>query len=184
GRPAGLAGRPRRSGGAGGGDQGDGRDRPPGRRPGGPRSSSAAGSRSGPGRRGRALAPRTDPGRGAAAAGPGRPGVGRGPAGGGGQAGAGSGRAAGGGTSEMSPPGEPGVRPVRRALVSVADKADLEELGRRLVAAGAAIVSSGSTAAALAAAGVPVTAVSQVTGFPEMLDGRVKTLHPRVHAGI
>ena len=84
----------------------------------------------------------------------------------------------------MSAPGESGVRPVRRALVSVADKAGLEELGRRLVAAGASIVSSGSTAGALAAAGVPVTAVSEVTGFPEMLDGRVKTLHPRVHAGI
>ncbi len=77
-----------------------------------------------------------------------------------------------------------GVRPVRRALVSVADKSGLEELGRRLAAAGAAIVSSGSTAGALAAAGVPVTAVSDVTGFPEMLGGRVKTLHPRVHAGI
>jgi phosphoribosylaminoimidazolecarboxamide formyltransferase / IMP cyclohydrolase len=77
-----------------------------------------------------------------------------------------------------------GVRPVRRALVSVADKSGLEELGRRLAAAGAAIVSSGSTAGALAAAGVPVTPVSDVTGFPEMLGGRVKTLHPRVHGGI
>jgi len=84
----------------------------------------------------------------------------------------------------MSALREPGVRPVRRTLVSVFDKAGLEELGRRLVAAGASIVSSGSTAGALAAAGVPVTAVSEVTGFPEMLDGRVKTLHPRVHAGI
>jgi phosphoribosylaminoimidazolecarboxamide formyltransferase/IMP cyclohydrolase len=77
-----------------------------------------------------------------------------------------------------------GVRLVRRALVSVADKSGLEELGRRLAAAGAAIVSSGSTAGALAAAGVPVTPVSDVTGFPEMLGGRVKTLHPRVHGGI
>ena len=77
-----------------------------------------------------------------------------------------------------------GVRPVRRALVSVADKSGLEELGRRLAAAGAAIVSSGSTAGALAAAGIPVTPVSDVTGFPEMLGGRVKTLHPRVHGGI
>ena len=75
-------------------------------------------------------------------------------------------------------------RPVRRAVVSVADKSGLEELGRRLAGAGVAIVSSGSTANALAGAGVPVTAVSDVTGSPEMLDGRVKTLHPRIHAGI
>ena len=77
---------------------------------------------------------------------------------------------------------EQGVRPVRRALVSVADKTGLEDLGHALVAAGASIVSSGSTANTLAAAGIPVTAVSDVTGFPEVLDGRVKTLHPRVHA--
>jgi len=75
-------------------------------------------------------------------------------------------------------------RPVRRAVVSVADKSGLEELGRRLAGAGVAIVSSGSTASALASAGVPVTPVSEVTGSPEMLDGRVKTLHPRIHAGI
>jgi len=81
--------------------------------------------------------------------------------------------------------GEPeGFRQARRALVSVADKVGLEELGRRLVGAGAAIVSSGSTAKALSEAGVPVAAVSDVTGFPEMLGGRVKTLHPRIHAGI
>jgi len=79
---------------------------------------------------------------------------------------------------------EEAVRPVRRAVVSVADKTGLEMLGRRLAAAGVAIVSSGSTAGALAAAGVPVTPVSEVTGSPEMLDGRVKTLHPRIHAGI
>jgi phosphoribosylaminoimidazolecarboxamide formyltransferase / IMP cyclohydrolase len=84
----------------------------------------------------------------------------------------------------MTGPAEGGVRPVRRALVSVADKSGLAELGRRLSAAGAAIVSSGSTAGSLAAEGIPVTPVSEVTGFPEMLDGRVKTLHPRVHAGI
>jgi len=77
-----------------------------------------------------------------------------------------------------------GVRPVRRAVVSVADKSGLEELGRRLAAAGVAIVSSGSTASTLAGAGIPVTPVSEVTGSPEMLDGRVKTLHPRIHAGI
>ncbi|MGW7292415.1 bifunctional phosphoribosylaminoimidazolecarboxamide formyltransferase/IMP cyclohydrolase [Streptomyces xiamenensis] len=75
-------------------------------------------------------------------------------------------------------------RPVRRALVSVYDKTGLEELARGLHAAGVAIVSTGSTAKTIAAAGVPVTPVEEVTNFPEMLDGRVKTLHPRVHAGI
>ncbi|GAA2414183.1 bifunctional phosphoribosylaminoimidazolecarboxamide formyltransferase/IMP cyclohydrolase [Streptomyces glaucosporus] len=75
-------------------------------------------------------------------------------------------------------------RPVRRALVSVYDKTGLEELARGLDAAGVKIVSTGSTAARIAAAGVAVTPVEELTGFPECLDGRVKTLHPRVHAGI
>ncbi|WP_019431554.1 bifunctional phosphoribosylaminoimidazolecarboxamide formyltransferase/IMP cyclohydrolase [Streptomyces sp. AA0539] len=75
-------------------------------------------------------------------------------------------------------------RPVRRALVSVYDKTGLEELARGLHAAGVALVSTGSTARTIAAAGVPVTPVEEITNFPEMLDGRVKTLHPRVHAGI
>ncbi|GAA2452082.1 bifunctional phosphoribosylaminoimidazolecarboxamide formyltransferase/IMP cyclohydrolase [Streptomyces macrosporus] len=75
-------------------------------------------------------------------------------------------------------------RPVRRALVSVYDKTGLEELARGLDAAGVRIVSTGSTAARIAAAGVDVTPVEELTGFPECLDGRVKTLHPRVHAGI
>ncbi|AQP45051.1 bifunctional phosphoribosylaminoimidazolecarboxamide formyltransferase/IMP cyclohydrolase [Tessaracoccus flavus] len=74
--------------------------------------------------------------------------------------------------------------PLRRALVSVYDKSGLAELGRDLHAAGIEIVSTGSTAATLSDAGVPVTPVEQVTGFPECLDGRVKTLHPHVHAGI
>ncbi|POH60120.1 bifunctional phosphoribosylaminoimidazolecarboxamide formyltransferase/IMP cyclohydrolase [Arthrobacter glacialis] len=74
--------------------------------------------------------------------------------------------------------------PIRRALISVYDKTGLEELAIGLHAAGVAIVSTGSTAAKIAAAGVPVTEVSEVTGFPEALDGRVKTLHPLVHAGI
>ncbi|MEV4434687.1 bifunctional phosphoribosylaminoimidazolecarboxamide formyltransferase/IMP cyclohydrolase [Streptomyces sp. NPDC049585] len=75
-------------------------------------------------------------------------------------------------------------RPVRRALVSVYDKAGLEELARGLHEAGVELVSTGSTAARIAAADVPVTKVEELTGFPECLDGRVKTLHPRVHAGI
>jgi phosphoribosylaminoimidazolecarboxamide formyltransferase/IMP cyclohydrolase len=77
-----------------------------------------------------------------------------------------------------------GRTPVRRALVSVYDKTGLEELARGLHEAGVELVSTGSTAAAIAAAGLPVTKVEDLTGFPECLDGRVKTLHPRVHAGI
>jgi len=73
---------------------------------------------------------------------------------------------------------------VRRALVSVYDKTGLIDLARGLVDLGVEIVSTGSTAAQIADAGMPVTAVSDVTGFAECLDGRVKTLHPRVHAGI
>ena len=75
-------------------------------------------------------------------------------------------------------------KPVRRALVSVYDKTGLEELAKGLDAAGVSIVSTGSTAARIAEAGVPVTRVEQLTGFPEALDGRVKTLHPMVHAGL
>ncbi|HEX5333815.1 MAG TPA: bifunctional phosphoribosylaminoimidazolecarboxamide formyltransferase/IMP cyclohydrolase [Cellulomonas sp.] len=75
-------------------------------------------------------------------------------------------------------------RPLRRALVSVYDKTGLAELASALHAAGVELVSTGSTAATIANAGVPVTKVEELTGFPECLDGRVKTLHPRVHAGI
>jgi phosphoribosylaminoimidazolecarboxamide formyltransferase/IMP cyclohydrolase len=75
-------------------------------------------------------------------------------------------------------------RPIRRALVSVFDKAGLLDLATGLHAAGVEIVSTGSTASRIADAGVPVTRVEEVTGFPECLDGRVKTLHPRVHAGL
>ena len=77
-----------------------------------------------------------------------------------------------------------GRRPVRRALVSVYDKTGLAELATALHEAGVELVSTGSTADRIAAAGVPVTRVEELTGFPECLDGRVKTLHPRVHAGI
>jgi phosphoribosylaminoimidazolecarboxamide formyltransferase / IMP cyclohydrolase len=75
-------------------------------------------------------------------------------------------------------------RAVRRALVSVYDKTGLTELATALHAAGVELVSTGSTAKTIAAAGVPVTPVEELTGFPECLDGRVKTLHPRVHAGL
>ena len=75
-------------------------------------------------------------------------------------------------------------RPVRRALVSVYDKAGLPELAAGLHKLGVEIVSTGSTAQHIADAGVPVVPVEELTGFPECLDGRVKTLHPRVHAGL
>src|SRR5690625_466498 len=74
--------------------------------------------------------------------------------------------------------------PLRRALISVYDKTGLADLARGLHSAGVELVSTGSTAKVIAEAGVPVVAVEQITGFPECLDGRVKTLHPHVHAGI
>jgi phosphoribosylaminoimidazolecarboxamide formyltransferase/IMP cyclohydrolase len=76
------------------------------------------------------------------------------------------------------------LRPVRRALLSVFDKEGLVPLGRALHELGIEIVSTGGTARALEEAGLPVRRVADLTGFPEMLDGRVKTLHPRIHAGI
>ena len=69
-------------------------------------------------------------------------------------------------------------------MLSVSDKTGLVELGRGLVELGTELVSTGGTAKALAAAGLPVTGISEVTGFPEMMDGRVKTLHPNIHGGI
>ena len=75
-------------------------------------------------------------------------------------------------------------KPIKRALISVYDKTGLEDLARALHDGGVQIVSTGSTASRIADAGVPVTPVEELTGFPECLEGRVKTLHPRVHAGI
>ena len=80
--------------------------------------------------------------------------------------------------------GNDGRRPIRRALVSVYNKTGLAELAAGLHEAGVAIVSTGSTAKTIAGEGVPVTPLEELTGFPEVLDGRVKTLHPRVHAGL
>jgi phosphoribosylaminoimidazolecarboxamide formyltransferase / IMP cyclohydrolase len=74
--------------------------------------------------------------------------------------------------------------PVRRALVSVFDKQGLDRLAGALAAAGVEVVSTGSTAATLEGHGLTVTRVEELTGFPELLDGRVKTLHPKVHAGL
>ncbi len=73
---------------------------------------------------------------------------------------------------------------VSRALISVSDKSGLIELATALSKAGVKLVSTGSTAKQIAAAGLEVTEVSEVTGFPESLDGRVKTLHPSIHGGI
>src|SRR5712692_7798347 len=75
-------------------------------------------------------------------------------------------------------------RPIRRALISVYDKAGLVQFAQGLAARGVALVSTGGSARTLAEAGLPVTEVASLTGFPEMLDGRVKTLHPAIHGGL
>ncbi|NEL41161.1 MAG: bifunctional phosphoribosylaminoimidazolecarboxamide formyltransferase/IMP cyclohydrolase, partial [Xanthomonas perforans] len=74
--------------------------------------------------------------------------------------------------------------PVRRALLSVSDKTGLIDLARALAARNVALLSTGGTAKAIREAGLPVTDVAELTGFPEMMDGRVKTLHPLVHGGL
>ncbi len=76
------------------------------------------------------------------------------------------------------------IVPIKRALISVFDKTGVEELARGLAAAGVELVSTGGTARLIAAAGVPVRDIAELTGFPEMMDGRVKTLHPNVHGGL
>ena len=77
-----------------------------------------------------------------------------------------------------------GLPPVRRALLSVSDKTGLAEFARGLAALRIELVSTGGTAKALREAGLEVRDISDLTGFPEMMDGRVKTLHPRVHGGL
>lgn len=77
-----------------------------------------------------------------------------------------------------------GLKSIKRALISVSDKTGLEDLARALAGHGVEIVSTGGTARAIADWGVPVRDVAELTGWPEMLDGRVKTLHPRVHGGL
>ena len=74
--------------------------------------------------------------------------------------------------------------PVKRALLSVSDKSDLIAFARALQSMGVELLSTGGTAKALEAAGIHTTPVEDVTGFPEMMDGRIKTLHPRVHGGL
>jgi phosphoribosylaminoimidazolecarboxamide formyltransferase/IMP cyclohydrolase len=75
-------------------------------------------------------------------------------------------------------------RPIRRALLSVSDKNGLADFARALVHLGVELISTGGTAKALRAAGLTVTDISEVTGFPEIMDGRVKTLHPKIHGGL
>ena len=77
-----------------------------------------------------------------------------------------------------------GPRRITRALLSVSDKSGLVEFARALAGHGIELVSTGGTAKALADAGLKVRDVSELTGFPEMMDGRVKTLHPKVHGGL
>jgi len=73
---------------------------------------------------------------------------------------------------------------IKRVVISVTDKKGIDEFARELTAFGAEILSTGGTAAQLRKSGVPVTEVSDYTGFPEMMDGRVKTLHPKIHGGL
>ena len=75
-------------------------------------------------------------------------------------------------------------RPLKRALISVSDKTGLLDHAKALIDLGASLVSTGGTKTAIAAAGLAVEDVSAVTGFPEMMDGRVKTLHPKIHGGL
>src|SRR3954454_12013111 len=77
-----------------------------------------------------------------------------------------------------------GPRPIRRALISISDKSGIVPFARALAERGVALVSTGNSARTLAEAGLPVTEVAAVTGSPEMLDGRVKTLHPAIHGGL
>ncbi len=78
----------------------------------------------------------------------------------------------------------PSSYPIKRALISVSDKTGIVEFAQALAARGITIISTGGTATALKNAGVPVQSVSDITGFPEIMDGRVKTLHPNIHAGL
>src|SRR5277367_3274760 len=84
--------------------------------------------------------------------------------------------------ASSAPPAD--LRPIRRALLSVTDKTGLVEFAKALASFGVDLVSTGGTARELREAGLKVRDISDLTGFPEMLDGRVKTLHPKVHGGL
>jgi phosphoribosylaminoimidazolecarboxamide formyltransferase/IMP cyclohydrolase len=87
-------------------------------------------------------------------------------------------------TSRVGPYSPPDAVPLNRALISVSDKTGLVDFARALAGRGVDILSTGGTAAALSAAGIAATDIAAVTGFPEMMDGRVKTLHPKIHGGL
>jgi len=84
----------------------------------------------------------------------------------------------------MSHSNQSGLRKIRRALISVSDKTGIVEFVRELQTFGVEIISTGGTAKTLREAGIEVIEVSSVTGFPEMMDGRVKTLHPKIHGAL
>src|SRR2546423_1092080 len=84
----------------------------------------------------------------------------------------------------MTEQNDKGLRPIKRALLSVSDKTGLVEFARALNGFNVELLSTGGTAQALREAGLEVREVADVTGFPEMLDGRIKTLHPRIHGGL
>src|SRR2546430_5939772 len=84
----------------------------------------------------------------------------------------------------MTRPEDEGLRTIRRALISVSDKTDIVEFARELKGFGVEIISTGGTAKTLREAGIQVRDVSDVTGFPEMMDGRIKTLHPKIHGAL
>ena len=79
---------------------------------------------------------------------------------------------------------ETDLRPIRRALISVSDKTGIVDFARELTRFNVEIISTGGTAKTLRDAGIPVRDISDITGFPEMMDGRVKTLHPKIHGGL
>src|SRR5256885_15752175 len=84
----------------------------------------------------------------------------------------------------MTKENDQGLRNIRRALISVSDKTDIVEFARELKGFGVEIISTGGTAKTLREAGIEVREVSDVTGFPEMMDGRIKTLHPKIHGAL
>src|ERR1041384_2756158 len=84
----------------------------------------------------------------------------------------------------MTEKSDAGLRKIRRALISVSDKSGIIDFAQELKSFGVELISTGGTAKTLREAGVDVLDVSDITGFPEMMDGRVKTLHPKIHGGL
>ena len=78
----------------------------------------------------------------------------------------------------------PTTKPIKRALISTSDKSGLVEFAKQLVKLGIEIIATGGTASLLAETNIPITEVADYTGFPEIMDGRVKSLHPKIHGGL